>query len=175
AGNVLAVDGEGYAFRHALIREALHDDLLPGEHARLHTRFAEALERDLSVLPAPRGAIELAHHWYSARDTTWALASAWQAAAEARRATAYDEQLGMLSRVLELWDHVPDAAERIGCGHTDLLRRPSLAAYLAGEYDRSVTLPSAPLGELDREAHPETAPRPLPHPGTARYIAKQPA
>ena len=56
AGNVLVVDGEGYAFRHALIREALHDDLLPGEHTRLHTRFAEALERDLSILPAPRGA-----------------------------------------------------------------------------------------------------------------------
>ncbi|HLU73351.1 MAG TPA: AAA family ATPase [Nonomuraea sp.] len=174
AGNVLAVDGEGYAFRHALIREALHDDLLPGEHARLHTRFAEALERDLSVLPAPRGAIELAHHWYSARDTTWALASAWQAAAEARRATAYDEQLGMLSRVLELWDHVPDAAERIGCGHTELLRRTSLAAYLAGEYDRSVALASAALGEIDRDADPVTAARLLRHRGLVRYDLNRP-
>ena len=30
----------GYEFRHALVREAVHDDLLPGEHARLHARYA---------------------------------------------------------------------------------------------------------------------------------------
>src|SRR5690606_22732469 len=32
AANVLVVDGDAYAFRHALIREAVHDDLLPGEY-----------------------------------------------------------------------------------------------------------------------------------------------
>ncbi len=41
-GQVLMVDGgrEAYAFRHALMREAVHEDLLPGEHARLHARYA---------------------------------------------------------------------------------------------------------------------------------------
>jgi predicted ATPase len=42
AANVLVVRGDGYAFRHALIREAVYDDLLPGERTRRHTRFAEA-------------------------------------------------------------------------------------------------------------------------------------
>ncbi|MFI7131874.1 AAA family ATPase [Nonomuraea sp. NPDC050153] len=174
AGNVLTVDGEGYCFRHALIREALHDDLLPGEHTRLHTRFAEALERDLSILPAPRGAIELAHHWHSAHDSTWALVSAWQAAGVARRSTAYDEQLGMLSRVLELWDQVPDAVERIGCDRTDVLRNTATVAHLAGEYERAIALASAALAEIDRDADPIRAAKLLRQRGLTRYDLGRP-
>ncbi|WP_308164107.1 helix-turn-helix transcriptional regulator [Nonomuraea sediminis] len=169
AGNVLVVDGEGYSFRHALIREALHDDLLPGEHTRLHTRFAEALEQDLSILPAPRGAIELAHHWHAAHDSTWALISAWRAAAAARKSTAYDEQLTMMSRVLELWDQVPDAAERIGADHTEVLRLTSTVAHLAGEYERAIALASAALAEVDQEADPIRAARMLRQRGLTRY------
>ncbi len=40
AANVLVTTGDGYSFRHALIQEAVHADLLPGEHAAVHTRFA---------------------------------------------------------------------------------------------------------------------------------------
>ncbi|MEV1179319.1 helix-turn-helix transcriptional regulator, partial [Nonomuraea sp. NPDC049784] len=174
AGNVLAVDGEGYCFRHALIREALHDDLLPGEHTRLHTRFAEALERDLSILPAPRGAIELAHHWHSAHDSTWALVSAWHAAAVARKSTAYDEQLRMLSRVLELWDQVPDAAERIGCDRLDVLRQTATVAHLAGEYERAIALAGAALTDLDRDADPIKAAKLLRQRGLTRYDLGRP-
>ncbi|MEU8357887.1 AAA family ATPase [Nonomuraea sp. NPDC048882] len=154
AGNVLVVDGEGYSFRHALIREALDDDLLPGEHIRLHTRYAEALERDLSILPAPRGAIELAHHTRQSDDYAWALVSAWRAADAARTSTAYDVQLRMLSRVLELWDLVPDAAERIGTDRIDVLRQTATVAHLAGEYERGIALGSAALDELDHDADP---------------------
>nr|SBO98875.1 Putative LuxR-family transcriptional regulator [Nonomuraea gerenzanensis] len=169
AGNVLVVDGEGYSFRHALIREALHDDLLPGEHVRLHTRYAEALERDLSILPAPRGAIELAHHWHSAHDSTWALISAWRAAAAARKSTAYDEQLRMLSRVLELWDQVPDAAERIGGDRIDVLRQTATVAHLSGEYERSIALASVALDELDHCVDPIRAAMLLRQRGLTRY------
>ncbi|MEV0583242.1 AAA family ATPase [Nonomuraea sp. NPDC050310] len=165
AGNVLVVDGEGYAFRHALIREALHEDLLPGERTRLHTRFAEALDRDLSILPAPRGAIELAHHWHAAHDTTWALISAWHAAAAARASAAYDEQLGMLSRVLELWDQVPDAAERIGADHIDVLRDAVVVSRLTGESERGIALATAALAE---NPEPERASRLLTYRGLMR-------
>ena len=34
--SVLTADETGYGFRHALLREVVHDDLLPGQHARLH-------------------------------------------------------------------------------------------------------------------------------------------
>jgi predicted ATPase len=55
AANVLRADDDGYAFRHALIREAIYDDLLPGERTRLHTRFAEVLGSDAGLVPAGRG------------------------------------------------------------------------------------------------------------------------
>jgi ATP/maltotriose-dependent transcriptional regulator MalT len=169
AGNVLVVDGEGYSFRHALIREALHDDLLPGEHTRLHTRFAEAIERRPSLLPAPRGAIELAHHWHAAHDTTSALVSAWRASAAARTSAAYDEQLRMLSRVLELWDRVPDAAQRIGHDHVAVLSRTVTVAHVAGEFERGVALASAAMSEIDRETDPIMAARLLRQRGLIRY------
>ncbi|MET8987661.1 AAA family ATPase [Nonomuraea wenchangensis] len=174
AGNVLVVDGEGYSFRHALIREALHDDLLPGEHTRLHTRYAEALERDPSILPAPRGAIELAHHWHAAHDSTWALVSAWRAAEAARTSTAYDEQLRMLSRVLELWDQVPDAAGRIGADRLEVLRQTTVVAHLAGEYERSIALAGALLAELDPETDPVRTAVVLRQRGLTRYDLGRP-
>src|SRR6185312_8337039 len=106
--NVLHPSGDGYAFRHELIREAVHDDLLPGEHGRLHSRFAEAIDANPALVPPGRAAIETAH------DSAWALIGAWRAAAQAGRAVAAAERLALLARVLELWDQVPDAAERIG-------------------------------------------------------------
>ena len=76
----------------------------------LHSRFAQAINADPALVPPGRAAVEQAHHWYAAHDAARALVSAWQAAAEAGRALAYAEQLAMLSRVLELWEQVPDAA-----------------------------------------------------------------
>ncbi len=116
AANVLLTDADGFVFRHALIREAMHDELLPGEGGQLHSRFAEAISADPALVPPGRAAAEQAHHWYAAHDMTWALISAWQAAVESGHALAYAEQLAMLSRVLELWEQVPDAEQRIGAG-----------------------------------------------------------
>ncbi|GLW63847.1 helix-turn-helix transcriptional regulator [Actinomadura rubrobrunea] len=151
AANVLVVDGDGYAFRHALIREAIHEDLLPGEHTRLHARYAEALENDPGLVPSGRLWVELSHHWYWAHDATWALVSAWRAADDTRRAAAYAECLSMLSRVLELWDRVPDAAERIGVGHVEVMEQAVATAELAGEYELGIKLATAALRDLDAE------------------------
>ena len=52
---MLLADADGYAFRHALIREAIYDDLLPGERTRLHTRFAEVLGADAGLVAARPG------------------------------------------------------------------------------------------------------------------------
>jgi predicted ATPase len=111
-GNVLVTTDDGYTFRHALIREAVHEDLLPGEHSGVHTRFARAIEADPALVGGGRADIEKAHHWYSAHNTTGALTSAWQASAQASRAVAHAERLMLLERVLELWDQVPDAHRR---------------------------------------------------------------
>ncbi|MBC6460101.1 AAA family ATPase [Actinomadura sp. HBU206391] len=149
AANVLVVEGDRYMFRHALIREAVHGDLLPGEHSRLHAGYARALEADPTLLPARRLAVELAHHWYRSHDATWALISAWRAAGEASRAAAYAEALEMLSRVLELWDRVPEAAEHIGHELGEVLEKSVTAADLAGDVERGVKLATAALKEID--------------------------
>ncbi|WP_344547693.1 helix-turn-helix transcriptional regulator [Actinomadura fulvescens] len=156
AANVLVVDGDGYAFRHALIREALHDDLLPGEHTRLHTRYAQALEDDPGLVPPGRLWVELSHHWNAAHDATWALVSSSRAAGDAHKALAYAESLAMLSRVLELWERVPDAAQRIGADHTDVLEQAAAAADLAGEYEIGIKLATAALREVEESGGPST-------------------
>src|ERR1700761_8995702 len=113
AANVLVVSSDGYAFRHALIQEAVHADLLPGEHAAVHTRFARAIETEPGLVSRGRADIEKAQHWYSAHNTTGALASAWRAAVLGSNDVAHAERLRLLDRVLELWGQVPDAAALI--------------------------------------------------------------
>ena len=155
--NVLHARGDGYAFRHELIREAVHEDLLPGEHGRLHSRFAEAIDADPTLVPPGRAAIEKAHHWHMAHDSAWALIAAWQAAAQAGRAVAAAERLSLLARVLELWDQVPDAAERIGADHTQVLEEATAVAHDAGEFERGIALATSALRELDPAAEPVRA------------------
>ncbi len=147
----------GYAFRHGLIREAILDDLMPGDHTRLHTRFAEALEADPGLMPPGRAVIEQAHHWYEAHDMTGALVSGWRAAAEAGRALAHAEQLTMLGRVLELWDKVPGAEQRIGATKLSALEQAARVARTAGENEQGAAYASAALKEIDPAAEPVRA------------------
>ncbi|MBV9380714.1 MAG: AAA family ATPase [Streptosporangiaceae bacterium] len=157
AANVLLTDSDGYAFRHALIREAVQGELLPGEDARLHGRFAEVIGENPALVPPGRAAVEQAHHWYAARDWTRALTGAWRGAAEAGRALAYAEQLAMLSRVLELWNQVPGAADLIGADHAAVLEAALRTAELAGEWDRGIAFADAALREVDAGAEPVRA------------------
>jgi len=152
--NVLHPRGDGYAFRHELIREAMHEDLLPGEHGRLHSRFAEAIDADPTLVPPGRAAIEMAHHWHRAHDSAWALIGAWRAAAQAGRAVAAAERLSLLARVLELWGQVPDATERIDADHVKVLEEATAAAHDAGEFERGIALATSALRELDPAAEP---------------------
>jgi DNA-binding CsgD family transcriptional regulator len=149
ACNTLVVDGESYVFRHALIRDAVYAEQLPGERVRTHLRFAEALEANPALAPDGRAAAELAHHWYAARDLPHALNAAWRAAAEAEASLAYSEQLHMLSRVLEIWPLVNAAADRVGSSRLGVLERAAHAAWLAGEPELGVTLATSALSELD--------------------------
>ncbi|WP_431899245.1 ATP-binding protein [Nonomuraea sp. bgisy101] len=156
AGNVLQIaDNRAYVFRHALIREAVHDELLPGEHQRLHARYAEEISRDRALVPPGRAAVEIAHHWYGARDDQWALISAWEAAQKSFRAFAYTEAIPLLERVLMLWDKVPGACGDIGVDHTAVLERASEASHACADIDRGVKFVKAALDQLDERAEPE--------------------
>ena len=139
SGVLIAGDG-GFAFRHALIGEAVHQDLLPCEHTAVHRRIATALQEDPSLVPDGRAAIEQADHWHQAHDPGQALRSAWRAAADAGRALACPEQLAMLTTVLELWPSVPDAERLTGAGHADVLRQAAEVAGITGKYQLGTAL-----------------------------------
>jgi DNA-binding CsgD family transcriptional regulator/tetratricopeptide (TPR) repeat protein len=96
----------------------------------------------------------MAHHWHSAHDSPWALIGAWRAAAQAGRAVAAAERLSLLARVLELWDQVPDAAERIDADHVHVLEEAVAAAQDAGEFERGIALATSALRALDSAAEP---------------------
>ncbi|HEX7163645.1 MAG TPA: AAA family ATPase [Trebonia sp.] len=154
AANVLVTSGDGYSFRHALIQESVHADLLPGEHAAVHTRFARAIEADPALVSPGRAEIEKAHHWYSAHNTTWALIASWQASIQASNAVAHAERLMLLDRVLEMWEQVPGAAAHIGADHVRVLEEAVAAAKDAGEDQRGLAFVALALAELDEEAEP---------------------
>ncbi len=156
---VADADGDGYRFRHALVREAVHDDLLPGEHARLHARYAAAIEADRSLVGAARAPAEIAHHWYAAHDRPRALVAGALAAADAGERYAFAEQGSLLERVLELWELVPDAAEQTGLDRLAVLENAVAASLGAGDFMRALKLTKAGLAEVDLEAAPLRAAR----------------
>ena len=170
AANVLLTESDDYVFRHALIREAVHDELLPGERGQVHSRFATVIEADPALVMPGRAAAEQAWHWFAAHDAPRALVGAWQAAGQASRSLAYAEQLAMLSRVLELWDQVPDAAGRIGADHVTVLEEAVRTAELAGERDRGIMLAEAALREIDSAAEPVRAALMLCTRGHLKYL-----
>ena len=153
AHQVLVSQTDGtYAFRHALVGEAIYEDLLPGERTQLHARLAEALERDPGLLgdvPVATVRAELACHWRGAHDLPRALGASIEAGLAARRVFAYSETLRHLEKALELWERVPDAAERAGMSHTDVLRAAAAVAGDAFEAGRAVALQREALAALD--------------------------
>lgn len=179
-----APDRDGYRFRHSLVREAVSDDLLPGERSRLNRRYAEALEADPTLVPADERVTRLASYWYHAHDAAKALPAVLDASVEARRRHAYSEQLGLLDRAMELWDAVPDAVRATlrpldyaevyppplpegrggtpsGCDpettplrYLDLMAEAAVAGRLCGERERSMKITKRALRLLDEDPDP---------------------
>ncbi|WP_460761967.1 helix-turn-helix transcriptional regulator [Nocardiopsis oceani] len=156
---VLRTTGTGYVFRHALLADAVFDDLMPGERVRAHRRYADAAEQGLPGLPRAETVAQLSHHAYAAHDHSRALTAAWEAAGRAAVSVAYPEHLDLLERVVELWELVPDAAELLDLTHSEVLLHVSLAAQFAGSLHRAVDHATEALAELDPAAEPETAVR----------------
>ena len=141
---------ETYGFRHALVKEAVYAELLPGERTRLHARFAAALAGRDDGGQAGLAA-ELAWHWYAAHDLERALPAAVEAGLAAERAYAFAEAQRQFERALELWDR---AAPPEGWGRVDLLARAAEAAANAGATDRAVALVRGALAEVDARQDP---------------------
>jgi len=150
--------GDGYVFRHALVAEAVHGELLPGERVRLHTALAGALEAgvDAGGTPAARAA-RLAHHWSAAGDQPRALRASVEAATAAEGVYAFAEAQLQLERVLGLWDQVPDAEERARADRVGVRARCGEAAYAAGDIARAAQLVRQALPLVDEVSQPRRA------------------
>src|SRR5215204_5589641 len=158
AHQVLVIDSDGmYRFRHALVGEAVHNDLLPGEDTALHARIAAALEAQpdlLGDLPDATVAAELACHWRAAHELSRSLGASVRAGLAAKRVYAYEEAGRQLERALELWARVPDADERAGMDRSEVLRHAATCAVARGEASRAVALIREALAALDVDAEP---------------------
>jgi len=148
-----------YGFRHALLREVVQDDLLPGEHAELHRAIALALE-DRLQREGHGGAhrtAAIAHHYMAAGDQPAAFAASVRAAEASMAVQAYGEAGDLLDRAIELYHHVPDAERVAGADRARLMERAALARYYEGALPRSVALLEKSLELVDAEAEPRRA------------------
>ncbi len=107
---VLVPVGDTLRYRHALLAEAVLDDLLPGERRRVHAAFLRVLESDPSLASAATTAL----HAHGAGEPALAFRADVAAAEEARRVGGHDEAAGHLQRALDVLDHAPDGYDVVG-------------------------------------------------------------
>ncbi len=132
-----ATDGDAYAFRHALLREAVYHELLPGERSRIHAGYAALLADADRAGTEPGRAAELAHHAWPGTTCRWRWPPRCGRPVRPTSGTAPAELLLHAERALELWPAVPDAEAVAGIDevHGD------------------------PLGGLGRQRHRRPGPR----------------
>jgi DNA-binding CsgD family transcriptional regulator/tetratricopeptide (TPR) repeat protein len=141
-----------YAFRHALLQEAVYTELLPGEQVRLHAAYASLLASQTEGAAA-----ELAYHCLASNDLGGALAASVQAAEEAAAILAPAETLRHLTTALKLWERVPSPATVTGTDHIGLTLRAAAAASAAGDRPRAVALALDAVADVDATAEPSRA------------------
>ena len=150
--SVLLGDRDGYGFRHSMLGEAIEADLLPGERARLHDTFTEALagrtERGASA--------DLARHALAAGRLPEAVSASVRAGDEAAAVGGPDEAARHYARALDLvsaggvrLSDVEPPVERVG-----LVERAVGATVAAGMARRAEAMASAELDRLPADAPP---------------------
>jgi DNA-binding CsgD family transcriptional regulator/tetratricopeptide (TPR) repeat protein len=156
AAHLLVPDGaDGYAFRHALLYEAVYADLLPGERTRWHAAYAHALTEAAGRGAPLAPAAQLAHHRQESHDLPGALVAALLAADEADGLQAPAEAWHQLEHALSWWDVVPDAEQRTGTTVVGLLLRTAHAASRAGMLPRARSLAEEAVDRIPGLALPD--------------------
>ncbi|MEU6341928.1 AAA family ATPase [Streptomyces sp. NPDC046977] len=152
-------DGAGYEFRHSLVREAAHAEVLPGERILWSRRCAEALENEPTLVQPEEYRARLAGYWSGAQVPARAFHAYVAAAACARSRYAHVEQLRLLGHAIEQWHQIPSDTRRSlrlprdpltdrtplptgadGFVYADLLADAAAAARLSGERERAMAL-----------------------------------
>ena len=161
ASGLIGPAGDGYAFRHGLIRQALYEGLLPGERQLLHRALATALAGRTDVSPGM-----LAQHWQRAGCPDRAAPAAVAAARQAVSARAYPEAARHYALAIDLAAWLPG----LGAG---LLEEAAQAASWAGDPERAADWTAAGLARAS-PADPADRARLLERLGRYRWEAGDP-
>jgi DNA-binding CsgD family transcriptional regulator/tetratricopeptide (TPR) repeat protein len=138
-GGMLVVDRGGYAFRHALLAEAIGEDLLPGERTRLHRAYVAALLGDAGLAPPS----DLERHAAAAGDVPTAIAAAVDAGRAAFALGGPRDALDHFEKALTWMDEDHPARDVVTL-------EAARAAHTSGDVARAIQVLA------DRLAHPGT-------------------
>ncbi len=123
-----------FGFRHALVREAIYSELLAAEARPLHARIAAVLEESPDT---EEHTIELAYHWWAARNTEKAAYANERAGDLAARRLANESAAIFYERALEFVSDPPRQAqlyEKLG----EVLRIPGLPEQSRRAFERAL-------------------------------------
>ena len=156
---LLVPDGtEGYVFRHALLREAVYADLLPGERTRLHATMSSLLSEP-QRLTVPGTAAELAQHCLASHDIPGAFAASVRAGEEAERLGAPAEAHRHFDQALALWERVVEPEKTAGMARGKLGLLSADNAADSGDIERAVHLLRRLRQALAAQANTDDGPR----------------
>lgn len=98
---VVEEEVDRFAFRHALMQQAIYTDLLARERRALHHDIAETLERLATVSARDQYLEDLAYHFYEAGQWERAGAYAWEAGEKALAIYAQQAAVDHLTHALD--------------------------------------------------------------------------
>jgi DNA-binding CsgD family transcriptional regulator/tetratricopeptide (TPR) repeat protein len=153
--NVLKPIGEHLDFRHGLLREAVYDDLMPGERTQAHASLGQALD-DLAGDHASLTDLALVmFHWSAAHDLARTYSAAVRGGVLGHRLEAY-AAVPFLERALELYDRVPHDQNP---HRADLLRMLARIHGVNGHREQANRLMAQALDLVEESADPGLAAR----------------
>ena len=155
AGVLVGMAGQQrYAFRHALVREAVYDDLLPADRSRWHRELARCLAQGPARGWGPGYAARaawIAHHWLAAGDRERALAAAIVAGQAAEQASAFGEAARHYRVATELWQELGDGPAGSSWTLSQLFEHAGQVSYLSGDPQRGIAEVSRAIKLADSE------------------------
>ncbi|HET9168743.1 MAG TPA: AAA family ATPase [Actinospica sp.] len=145
-----------YVFRHALLREAVYQNVLHATRIRRHAAMAEAIAANtsLSLDQDVSSAVELAHHWFQAGRKPQALVAELRAGAMTARLHAFPEAEAHYRRAVELWNKVQEPQRVAGTTRERVLIEAADTARWAGHVADAVEFIRTAINELDDAAGP---------------------
>ena len=148
-------EGDTYAFRHALVREALYADLLPHERRSMHEAVARLLASDhgAALLSTPARTLALALHWDAAGVADQALPALVTAAEHASASHAYGDAVALYRRSIARREEEAGSDVDVVALHD----AAAAAAYLADDTANAIDLGRRAVALHDTGADPVRA------------------